>query len=285
MADQDPSYIYPFKSVVLPNRLQYFLAYHMADPVLDVNISDYYQIIEVFYPKLLLPLGLEKDVMIRLFQIMILPFLRRQKSFNKDNCVLSYISADAHPQHRKPYPTRSLVLPPNLIKFIQLYDDVDLNVEATTEEYHNIIDLFHPQLQLPQNFDQSTLISIFDILVRPFFQRLEDFDEDSGCINYVTVEVLPRIKKNKCRVVQLPISLHIFLAFVNHKVNVVPRPTKEQISQIINLFHPHLDEPWVCDDHDRSQVGPFEIMVLPYLRNVLSFNPQTNELTYYAVDL
>ncbi|KAH9814176.1 hypothetical protein DFH28DRAFT_892857 [Melampsora americana] len=291
MANPTAQYIYPIQSVVLPKRLHTFLAFQIVDSIIDATTREYHQIIEVFYPKLALPLNLAKDVLIRLFQIMVLPLLRRPKSFDKDTCVYSYISTDGRPQHERPHPTQTQVLPQNLIKFIDLHDEPTLRVEATSEEYHRIIDMFYPMLQLPsKSCDHGTLTCLFDIMVLPFFRRLEDFDELSGRICYLTAEVLSPHLPNKppIHVITLPRSLHSFLAYVDPKVSVVPGPTNAQMTEIINLFHPDLDEPWTCDHNDPDDgmsMGPFNIMVLPYLRNVVSFNFQSYALTYYKVDI
>lgn len=287
MAEKSSQYTYPVHSVVLPKRLHCFLAYHIADPVSDATTRQYHQIIEVFHPKLALPLDLGKDVVMRIFQITVLPFLRRQNFFDKDTCVFSYISTNAQPE-LKPDPTQTLVLPQNLIKFMCIHDDPDMVVEASSEEYHKIIDLFFPTLQLPQKkFDRETLISIFDIIVLPFFHRLEEFDKDSGFIRYLTLEVLPRKPKDfPIETVTLPVGLHSFLAFVDPKVVVLAGPTDQQINQIIAVFHPTLDIFWDCNGrHENHMMGLFNLFVLPYFRNIISFNYQDNTMTYYAIDL
>ncbi|KAH9807516.1 hypothetical protein DFH28DRAFT_914991 [Melampsora americana] len=282
MADHTSQYIYPVKSVVLPKRLHSFLAYHLADPVLDATTREYHQIFEVFYPKMALPLNLGKDVVIRIFQITVLPFLRRQKSFDKDTCIFSYISINAHPEHEKPYPTRSLVLPQKLANFIRIHDDPDM--EFTPEEYHQMIDIFFPQLQLPRSFDQETLIGIFEIMVLPFLHRLDDYDEDSGFIRFLTVEVLPQNRPNTVPIqsVILPVNLRGFLAFIDPKVAILAGPTSHDFHQIIELFHPYLDGFFKPTD---DLMQPFKLMILPYIRNTMSFNYQDNKLTYYAVNL
>ncbi|EGG05523.1 uncharacterized protein MELLADRAFT_63919 [Melampsora larici-populina 98AG31] len=219
MAEHTPQYVYPVKSVVLPKRHHGFLAYNIAHPLSEASTREYHHIIEVFHPKLALPLSFAKDIIIRIFQVTVLPFLRHPKGFDEDTCVYSYISTNAHPEHEKPYPTGSLVIPQDLIKFICIHDDPDLIVEASSEEYLRIISLFFPDLQLPQSFDRETLISLFEIIVLPFFRPLEELDEHSGYIRYLQVEVIRQIQPKviPTQVVTLPVNLHRFLAFANPK--------------------------------------------------------------------
>ncbi|KAH9815068.1 hypothetical protein DFH28DRAFT_893045 [Melampsora americana] len=290
MADHIPKYLYPIKSVVLPKRLHIFLGFQHADLVLHATTSEYLQLIDVFYPKLCLPSDLEVDMVIRIFELMVLPFLRRQESFDKDTCTLSFIAAKVHLAHELPHPTESLVLPQNLIKFIGFHDDPEMVVDTTPEEYHEIIDLFFPKLNLSQCFTLETLIDIFNILVRPYFLRLEDWDEDSGHICYLTAEILSPIEPEKIPPIQtvtLPPSLRSFLAFVDPKVLVFAGPTTEHIIQIIKLFHPGLESFFDLKGTDSiAKVLPiFNTMVLPYLCSVFSFDSQNNELSYYAIDL
>lgn len=274
---------HPVKSVVLPKRLHRFLAYHQADPILDATTREYHQIIEVFHPKLALPLTLGKGLVIQIFQLIVLPFLRRQKSFEEETCILSYISINAHPENETPYPTRSLVLPQNLVKFISIVDDPE--TEATAEEYHKIIVIFFPQLELPRSINRETLITIFNIMVLPFLHRLDEWDEDRGYIRFCTVEVLPQTRPKAIPIqsVTLPVSLHSFLAFTDPNISVIAGPTNQHILQIIEIFHPHVNGLFKPDDSCVHYA--FDKMVLPYLRNVLSFNSQNNKLTYYAVDI
>lgn len=291
MADDTPKlYTQPVNSVVLPKRLHVFLAYHNTDHlVLNVTTRDYLELIDIFHPKLCLPLSLEKDVVIKIFELIVLPSLHRQDSFDKDSYLFSYISTGTHPYHVEPHPTKCLVLPQHLIKFLAHHDDPDVVVDGTPEEYHQMIDLFFPKSQLPHCLDKETSIQIFDILVRPFLRRLEDFDEDSGHISYLTVEVLPRFQPKVIPVqsITLPPALHGFLAFVDPKVTVVAPSTAEHMLQVIKLFHPHakiLLE--ACEDHTITELMPtFTFMVLPYLRNLVSLNLQDNTLTYRVVDL
>lgn len=288
MADRIPKYLYPIKSVVLPKRLHIFLGFQHADLVLRATTSEYLQLIDVFYPKLCLPLDLEVDVVIRIFEVMVLPLLRRQESFDKDTCILSFIATKAHPAHDRPYPTESLVLPQNLIKFMGFYDDPDMILDTTSvEEYHEIIDVFYPKLKLPHCFEQETLLGIFDLLVRPYLLRFEDFDEETGRICYGTAEILSPIEDTPIGIITLPPSLHSFLAFVDPKVNVLAGPTPEHVLQIVKLFHPGLEDFFQYNGTDSiSEVmSAFNVMALPYLRNVLSFDSQTNQLTYYAVNI
>ncbi|EGG11562.1 uncharacterized protein MELLADRAFT_102581 [Melampsora larici-populina 98AG31] len=286
MADHTSLYVYPVKSVVLPKRLHRFLSYHVADPILDATTREYHQIIEVFHPKLALPLNLGKEVVIQLFQIMVLPFLRRQKSFDKDTCVFSYISIVAHTEHEKPYPTRSLVLPQNVKKYIAIYDDPNMIFDATVKEIFTMIDVFFPQLQIPRFVNQETIRSIFDIIVLPFFHRFVDHNKDSGYIRFLTVEVLPlsRPEKGPIKAVTLPVSLHSLLVYLG-PVSVLAEPTNQQIHQILHIFHPHLSEYWELNRTGKSMMPVFNLMVLPYLRHALSFNFHDNKLTYCAVDL
>lgn len=287
MAQKTSRYEYPVKSVVLPKRLHSFLAYNTADPFLDATASEYHSIIDVFHPKLALPRTLPKKTVISIFQITVLPYLRHPVpvAFDKDTCIYSYFSTNAHLEHEKPYPTADLVLPQDLIKFLSLHDDPDSIVEATSKEYLRIITLFFPLLNLPASLNQETLISLFEVIVLPFFRRLEEFDEDSGFIRYLQFEVLHQIhpKVIPVQVVILPINLHKFLAFADPKVSVLGGPTNHEIHQIIKLFHPHLSDLWQKDEND--MIVPFNYMVLPYLRNIISFNYLDGTLTYSAVDL
>ncbi|KAH9818830.1 hypothetical protein DFH28DRAFT_1123172 [Melampsora americana] len=285
MAEHTSTYEYPVKSVVLPKRLHSFLAYNTADPLLDATTREYHQIIEVFHPKLALPLNLGKNLVIQIFRMTVLPFLRRPKAFDKDTCVYSYISTDAHPEHEKPYPTGSLVLPRHLIKFIGIHDDADMIVDFDSEDFFGIIALFFPHLHLPRIFDCETLRNLFEISVLPYLRRLEDFDECSGFIRYLKVEVLCPIQQKviPVQVARLPVNLHKFLAFANPNVSVIPCPTAQEILQIMKLFHPQLSKFWRDDEKD--MMGPLNMMVLPYLRNIISFNSQDGTLTYSAVDL
>ncbi|EGG01093.1 uncharacterized protein MELLADRAFT_111300 [Melampsora larici-populina 98AG31] len=206
MAEHTPQYVYPVKSVVLPKRHHGFLAYNIAHPLSEASTREYHHIIEVFHPKLALPLNLAKDIIIRIFQVLM-------------RIIYLYISTNAHPEHEKPYPTGSLVIPQDLIKFICIHDDPDLIVEASSEEYLRIISLFFPDIQLPQSFDRETLISLFEIIVLPFFRPLEELDEHSGYIRYLQVEVIRQIQPKviPTQVVTLPVNLHRFLAFANPK--------------------------------------------------------------------
>ncbi|KAH9808164.1 hypothetical protein DFH28DRAFT_1088081 [Melampsora americana] len=264
MAEHTSTYEYPVKSVVLPKRLHSFLAYNTADPLLDATTREYHQIIEVFHPKLALPLNLGK---------------------NLDTCVYSYISTDAHPEHEKPYPTGSLVLPCHLIKFIGIHDDADMIVDFDSEEFFGIIALFFPHLHLPQIFDRKTLHNLFEISVLPYLRRLEDFDKFSGFIHYLKVKVLRPIQQKVIlvQVARLPVHLHKFLAFANPNISVIPGPMAQEILQIMKLFHPQLSN--FCRDDKKDMMGPLNMMVLPYLCNIISFNSQDGTLTYSAIDL
>ncbi|EGF98183.1 uncharacterized protein MELLADRAFT_69489 [Melampsora larici-populina 98AG31] len=281
------SEVQALKSVILPKRLHHFLSSRRdQDSKVEPSRREYLQVIDVFHPQLCLPMDLRKEDVVRVYNIIVSPFFGRKEVFNVDTNAFYYNPAlQLLPEGESGYLVISLVLPNDLIKFMALHDPAEV-VEATQYEYHHIINLFYPELGLPLCLNKIQVMSLFNIAVLPFFQQLDNFNEETGKLSYIPVQINPKFKVKKPRVkaVYLPAHLQGFLAYKDPAVTVGTGVySVEKLSQIIDLFHPSLRSPGPqCKG---GWYGLFEVMVLPYLRNIVSFDISTGIMRFVAVAL
>ncbi|KAH9817495.1 hypothetical protein DFH28DRAFT_887046 [Melampsora americana] len=271
-------------SIIIPDRLHHFLASRRSKETREIPKHEYLQMIDLFHPKLRLPSQLKKGVVIRLYDILVSPFFKRKEIFDVETNTFNYNPdlRDPPSEGQSDLPVKSLFLPAHLIKFMDYHDPAGY-IDATRSEYHEIINLFHPQLVLPLCLSKTMAETLFKITTRPLLLFLDDFDEDTGYLSFVTVQLKPAQNKPKrypLKSIYLPTHLHCFLAMKDPAVKVNLPNTK--IELILTLFHPHLGLIKRCDS---KLNGLFEGMVLPYLRNTTAFDVETNLLRYVAVPL
>ncbi|KAH9808936.1 hypothetical protein DFH28DRAFT_888353, partial [Melampsora americana] len=82
------------------------------------------------------------------------------------------------------YPLRALVIEDHLHKFLEVADRNARMPQATVGELVEILALFHPGLRLDSRTTHRTALQLFNILVRPFIQKMESFDEVSNTMHY-----------------------------------------------------------------------------------------------------
>lgn len=276
-------------SVILPKRLHHFLASHRCKETRDISKQEYLQVIDVFHPNLFLPSKLRKGVVIRLYDILVSPYFNRNENFDVDTNTFSYNPAlrDLLPPGQLKAPIKTLSLPSHLVKFMAFTDPADA-VDATRNEYHEIINIFYPQLNLPLLLSKTRAETLFNITVLPLFQDFHDFEEESGYFSYAThLRILPEPqKKIRMKSIYLPPHLHIFLplAIKDPAVKfIIDASLDYKVLEMIDLFHPSLQlSEGLCKTRRK---GLFDMMVLPYLENAIAFDAKTNVLWYRAVPL
>ncbi|KAH9806800.1 hypothetical protein DFH28DRAFT_1090676 [Melampsora americana] len=276
-------------SIILPKRLHRFLPSHQCKEIQAISKYEFFQIIDIFHPNLSLPLKLRKGVVMRLYDMLVSPFFSREEIFDVDTNTFHYNPAlQLCSQDQLGNSIKALVLPSHLIKFMKLYDPAENEVDgATRQDYHQIINLFYPQLHLPLCLNKTEVKKLFSISVLPYLKRLEESDEDIGELSYAPFLIEPKIKPKKLRVkaIYLPRHLHCFLAYKDPAVTVVMGVDVKKTLQIIDLFHSaHELTKGVCKGA-RGWQGLFEMMVLPYLRNLVAFDVPTSIMRYVAVPL
>lgn len=79
---------------------------------------------------------------------------------------------------------RAVVLYPHLHKFLEVADE-DASIPISNEdELLEVLECFHPGLRLDARTLDETLLELFKLLVRPFFEHIESFDEETNTMLY-----------------------------------------------------------------------------------------------------
>lgn len=81
-------------------------------------------------------------------------------------------------------PLRAVVLNEELHKFLVVAHSDAPMPSANANELLEVLECFHPGLRLDPFTSEDTLLQLFNLLVRPFFHRMEHCDEESNVMLY-----------------------------------------------------------------------------------------------------
>lgn len=79
---------------------------------------------------------------------------------------------------------RALLLETHLQKFLAVCDENVPIPDASKAELLEIIALFHPGLRLNLETLEEKLLALFQLLVRPYFEAMEEFDEANSVMYF-----------------------------------------------------------------------------------------------------
>ncbi|EGG01032.1 uncharacterized protein MELLADRAFT_111296 [Melampsora larici-populina 98AG31] len=79
---------------------------------------------------------------------------------------------------------RALVLEDDLHVFLQVAGGNVRLPLVTTTQLVEILAVFHPGLRLGRRLSRTTAVRLFDLLVRPFIEHMESFDEETNIMSY-----------------------------------------------------------------------------------------------------
>ncbi|EGG02494.1 uncharacterized protein MELLADRAFT_110089 [Melampsora larici-populina 98AG31] len=94
------------------------------------------------------------------------------------------INAPPPPSSVISYQLQAIVLHDHLHKFLVVCDNTAEVPTATKNELLEVLACFHPGLRLDPRIEEATLSELFKLLVRPYFESMEDFDEETNAMLY-----------------------------------------------------------------------------------------------------